>query len=158
MSEGSDPTANWRLFRIDIDEQDLSWADYPNVGFNQKWIVVQFNRISTATDNFLSSRIYVFNRTNLYAGAIDPHTVFDDRAAFSQVPAFSYNLDNDTLYLVETWTGNSRGQGQLRLSAIRGNPGNESYDPEWRFPPARPGARRFGIWRRKPAPRAGSTR
>jgi hypothetical protein len=43
MSQTNDPTGNWNLFRILIDNTGTNWLDFPNVGFNRKWIVVSGN-------------------------------------------------------------------------------------------------------------------
>ncbi len=41
VSQTSDPTANWNLFKVDVDATNAVWADYPSVGFNKDWIAVQ---------------------------------------------------------------------------------------------------------------------
>ena len=45
------------------------WFDYPTVGFNKKWIVVQVNVFAYPGNAFVESRIYVFDKAALYGGS-----------------------------------------------------------------------------------------
>ena len=46
------------------------WSDYPTVGFNKKWIVVQVNVFAYPGQRVRRElAIYVFNKAELYAGA-----------------------------------------------------------------------------------------
>lgn len=76
VSQTSDPTGNWNLYRFDVDSADDLWADYPTAGFNKKWIVVQAN-LYTSTGWFSGSRIWIFNKSDLYAGGSGQHTKRD---------------------------------------------------------------------------------
>jgi hypothetical protein len=67
VSQTSDPTGLWNFYQVDVDLADLLWADYPSVGFNKDWIVVQFNMYDMG-NNFSRSEIYVFDKLNLYSG------------------------------------------------------------------------------------------
>src|SRR5258708_20823157 len=43
VSETSDPTGNWLLYRVYADPSGNTWADYPRIGFNSKWVVITAN-------------------------------------------------------------------------------------------------------------------
>jgi len=53
---------------IDADGTDTVWADYPGVGFNKKWIVVQVNMYLVSDDSFDSTAIYVFDKSAFCGG------------------------------------------------------------------------------------------
>src|SRR5882672_2535186 len=42
VSQTSDPTGLWNLFSVDVSGT-ANWADFPSVGFNKDWIVVNIN-------------------------------------------------------------------------------------------------------------------
>ena len=125
VSQTSDPTGNWNLFNIDADAADLVFVDYPNVGFNKDWIVVTANAYRISDKEFVTSNIYAFNKSSLYAGSGSPFTLFQDSSGNSQVPAVTYDNTLSTIYLIENWNGNSGGTGALRLSKITGAVGSE---------------------------------
>ncbi|MCZ6731700.1 MAG: hypothetical protein O7B27_03975 [Gammaproteobacteria bacterium] len=136
VSQTSDPTGTWNLYRIDADAGDTLWADYPSMGFNKDWIVVQVNMFTRAADVFTRSHIYVFDKTDLY----DPmgtgqHTLLKDTSGFTQVPAITYDNTLATMYLLETWTTT-----QLRLSTITGAVGSETLALGVAFPSSSPNA------------------
>jgi len=65
VSQSTDPTARWNLYKITIAAADSAWADHPSVGFNSKWIVVQVNMVVGTAFN--RSHVYVFNKADLLA-------------------------------------------------------------------------------------------
>lgn len=75
VSLTSNPTNGWNLRQVKADTNNLRWADYPTLGFNKSWIVVQANILSIGTNLLPAhSHIYVFDKTNLYAGNFTPST------------------------------------------------------------------------------------
>ena len=135
VSETSDPTGNWHLYRVDADAGNAAWADFPSIGFNKDWIVVQVNMFSIRTGNYVNSHIYAFNKADLYAGGTGLYTLLQDNTGgFAQAPAITYDNTLSTMYLLETWDGNSGGQGRLRLSTITGSVGAEVLTSGVAFP------------------------
>ncbi|HET7090908.1 MAG TPA: hypothetical protein VFL17_19940, partial [Anaerolineae bacterium] len=121
VSQTSDPTGNWNLFRIDSDAANRAWVDYPSLGFNKDWIVVQVNMFNTSNNRFNRTHIYVFNKANLYSGANADHTLFSlTGIGATQVPAITYDNALATMYLLQNWDGNSGGSGYLRLYTVTG--------------------------------------
>jgi subtilisin-like proprotein convertase family protein len=140
VSQTSDPTGNWKLYKVDADSANTAWADYPSIGFNKNWIVVNVNMFGIgASGGFKRSQIYAFNKANLYAfGASALHKRFVEACnpgatfcAFTQAPAITYDNTLNTLYLVESWDGHT----QLRIRSITGTTGaNPVYSATTAFP------------------------
>ena len=104
VSQTGDPTGNWFMYRITADPILFSsWADYDMLGVNKDWIVVSGNMFSTFTGALTSENIWVFNKTNLYAGGAGTFTLLQDRSlrGFCMVPAVTYDNTLSTMYLVE---------------------------------------------------------
>ncbi|HWT03619.1 MAG TPA: proprotein convertase P-domain-containing protein [Pyrinomonadaceae bacterium] len=132
VSQTSDPTGNWKIYKADVDSAGTAWADYPRMGFNKNWIVVTVNMFAVApATGFKRSSIFVFNKATLYSfAAAASYKVFHDVCsagasfcAFTQTPALTYDNALNTLYLVEDWDGHT----QLRISSITGSPSAPAY-------------------------------
>ena len=119
VSTNSDPTGNWTLFDVDADAANKLWADYPNVGFNEKWVVVTVNMFSISAGGFDHSAIYAFDQQNLHASGTNK--VFSD-PGFTFVPAVNYDAAQDTLYLLT-----EEDEKSLRIASISGPVGQETY-------------------------------
>jgi len=136
VSQTSDPTGNWNIYRIDADAANIFWADYPSIGYNKDWIVVQVNMFSISGSNFNGSQIYAFNKADLYAAGIGLFTLFEDEAGFTQTPAITYDDTLTTMYLVEQWVPDEdyNHVNKLRMSTIVGPVGSETYTPGTAIP------------------------
>jgi hypothetical protein len=127
VSQTSDPTGNWNLYRVDADSADLLWADFPSIGFNKDWIVVHMNMfpVTDGTGSFLS-HLYVFNKADLYAGGQGLYTLIKaPRLGGTMVPAVTFDQTLAAIYLLQTWNSNSGGNGYLGLYSITGALGSE---------------------------------
>ncbi len=122
VSQTSDPTGGWFLYKIKTDPSSLGWADYPTLGFNGDWIVVQTNIFSVDTNAYSGSNIYAFNKADLHAGGAGNFTKFHDPTGYTDYPAVTYDNNLPTEYLLRDWNG---GAGMLRVSAITGPVGSE---------------------------------
>jgi hypothetical protein len=128
VSQTSDPTGNWNLYRVDADANNQVWVDYPSIGFNKDWIVVQVNVYNISDNAFNRSHIYVFDKADLYAGGSGTFTLFQSSGiGGTQVPAVTYDNTLDTLYLLQVWNPNFGGKGWLRLYKITGAVGSEQF-------------------------------
>ncbi|MDR3551040.1 MAG: hypothetical protein P4L31_06530 [Candidatus Babeliales bacterium] len=128
VSQTSDPTGVWNLYRIDVDAANLVWIDNPTVGFNKNWITVQGNMFNVSNDAFNRSYIYAFNKARLYAHLSATFTRFSSSTiGGSQVPAQTFDPLLNTQYLIQNWNGNSGGKGYLRLYQITGAVGSEVF-------------------------------
>lgn len=129
VSQSSDPTGTWKIYKVDVDSAGTAWADYPRMGFNKNWIVVTVNMFGVGGTGFKRSSIFVFNKATLYAfAAAASYKVFHDVCssgicAFTQTPAVTYDNTLNTLYLIEDWDGHT----QLRIKTITGTPAAPAY-------------------------------
>lgn len=124
VSATSDPTGNWFLYRVDVDAQDLLWADFDSLGFNKDWIVVSAN-IFHKQGGFLGVWLWVFDKADLYANGAGAFTLLKTTTdnAFTLAPAQTYDSALAALYLVEDYSDAST--NLLRVSAITGPVGAE---------------------------------
>jgi subtilisin-like proprotein convertase family protein len=131
VSQTSDPTGLWKLYKVDVDSRNTAWADYPSLGFNKNWIVVTVNMFTNFERSFKQTQIYAFNKANLYAfGASASHTLFEEPNGFTMVPAATYHTTLAALYMVEEWDGGS----QLRISSLTGTASAPAYSTAHSFP------------------------
>ncbi|HET8677176.1 MAG TPA: BACON domain-containing protein [Blastocatellia bacterium] len=131
VSQTNDPTGNWNLFRVDADAADLVWADYPSLGFNKDWIVVQVNMFTNSANGFSRTQIYAFNKAGLYSNAFGATQFSDSTIGGTQAPAITYDNTLSTMYLVSRWNS---GAGALRLFTITGPVGSEVFTSTNVFP------------------------
>ncbi len=132
VSQTSDPTGAWFLYKITADATGAYWADYPSLGFNKDWIVASFNMFLVSGAAGSQVNIYVLNKTNLYAGTAT-FTLLKDTTGngFTMVPAITYDTNLNRVYLLEDFDNSI---GQLRLSTITGSIGAEVLTKGTFFP------------------------
>lgn len=104
VSQTSDPTGFWNLYKVDSPVLGTVWLDYPSLGFNKDWVTVHVNSFLVADDTFDGSFVFAFDKANLYtAGPVAVHTRFDllpgDGATL--VPAQTYDPALTTQYLMQ---------------------------------------------------------
>ncbi len=132
VSQTSDPTGNWNLFRIDADTNDEVFVDYPSLGFNKDWIVVTANVFDNFFGDFIGVDLYVFDKASLFANTGKFTLLHEDSGfGFTLVPAITYDASVSTLYLLEDFDNFN---GQLRLSTITGAVGSEILTLNVGFP------------------------
>lgn len=127
VTQNSDPTGTWNLFRVDVDATDTVWADYPSIGFTKDWVVVTLNMFTVANNSYSRADIYAFNKANLYSNTSASFTLFSTTNGFALAPAITYDNSLTTAYLVQNFNGNSSGNGFIELSTITGSVGSEVF-------------------------------
>jgi len=121
VTETSDPTGNWNLYSFDNDPANQHLYDFPSIGFNEKWIVSSGNMF-TGSSQFSYVAIYVFNKSDLYAGVADvENTRFVNYTVMTLAPATVYDTEGEDMYLVANLDGNSGGQGIIRKFKLTGD-------------------------------------
>jgi hypothetical protein len=124
MSQTDDPRGQWNLYRIDSDPTDTDWADYPSVGYNKDKVVVTMNMFNNSTDVFDYHKVWVFDKSKLVQGAAQAtFTSMTEPSAATMVPARTYDITEQTIYILETFDDRS-----LRLSSITGPVGADSLN------------------------------
>ncbi len=79
VSQTSDPTGNWNLYRVPADTNGANWVNYPSFGFNTNWVVVSVTAFTNGPGTlaaFAQSQIYAFDKADLYAGGTGHYTEF----------------------------------------------------------------------------------
>jgi hypothetical protein len=128
VSQTNDPTGAWNLYKVDVDAANALWADFPTVGFNKDWIVVQTNLYTVAGNAFHRSAVYVFQKSDLYAHGAGLFTLLTlTGSGGTQQPALTYDASVATLYMLQEWNGNpGDGNGYIRIYSIGGAVGSET--------------------------------
>lgn len=125
VSQTSDPLGAWNIYSILADSG--LWADFPSLGFNGKWIVVQANMFNISNNAFNRSNVYVFSKADLYDGGSAAFRLFPlVNLGATHVPAITLDPLHPTLYLLQNWNGNAGGRGYLALYIIDGTVGSET--------------------------------
>jgi hypothetical protein len=143
VSQTDNPTGAWNLYALDADASNVAWADYPSVGFNRNWIVVQVNMFTVASNAFVRPDIYVFNKAQVAAnltGSTTTYTKFTGvntgapAAITGSTWAPSIDADDaspNKLWFVQNWNSTS---GLIRVSTLTGSVGSEVLTPGTQFP------------------------
>ena len=131
VSQTNDPGGVWNKYavKIDIGGAIDSAMDYPLIAFNQDRIVVSFNVFNTAGTINQGSRIYLFDKANVYAGGAISFTPVtgnaqrldnDNTQGFSMCPTIIYEpiaSPTTTMYTLQNW---SSAGGLIRLVSLTG--------------------------------------
>ncbi len=124
VSKTSNPTGGWWLYNVPIAAAGY-WLDYPDVGFNQKWVVVTGNLFGLSS-GYGGCKVYAFNYANLMSGAGAPFTAFTQASSQCIAPTITYDPTLQNIFAIESWNGTAGGGGQMRLWKITGAVGSES--------------------------------
>ena len=138
VTQTADPTGLWNRYTVASDPTSTASAghaiDYPSVGFNKNWIVVDentFNYSGTSFTSFYGTQIYVLDKAAAYAGTLSSVSLFEGPFAtncaaetdlgcgFTMAPAITEDITTDTEYMVEDWDSTA---AQLRMSKMTGTP------------------------------------
>ncbi|MES2704567.1 MAG: T9SS type A sorting domain-containing protein [Bacteroidota bacterium] len=122
------PTGTWYKFAINVysTTAPAGWLDFPNVGFNGKWICVTGNYFSAAGSS-TGSAIWCFNKAALYANTGSPNVkIASATLGFTIAPAQTYDPLATSLFVINMDDGTPGGgaPGRLRLRKITGAVGS----------------------------------
>jgi hypothetical protein len=144
VSQTTDPTGAWYYQRIKSDPNERLWADFPRLGFNRNWIALSVNMIAfKLTNGFSPARVYIFDKTNAYAGGTT-RTLSDQVSnARTLVPMTTSDATVSTLYCLSVFNNarekdNGVFKGELRLYTITGSPSQPVFTAENIFPEGLP--------------------
>ncbi len=145
ISDTSDPQGTWHLYSLDADATDLTWADFPTIGFNKNAVAIGLNMFANApVSSYVQGKLLVLDYSALRAnvGAGNPFAI-NVPGSFTIQPAITYSATENTLYLVEHgssgggtynfWT--LTGLGPPSLSLVGGAPKTNPLGP-WTIPGA----------------------
>lgn len=122
VSATSNPLEDWFMFWIDPDEQNITWFDYPSIGFNKRWITISGNMFGGS----YYRTVFVIDKMAAYNGDENPsYKRFATSEAFTLCPSITYDPDEEDQWLVATSNGNSGGYGYIKKFKLFG----ETLDP-----------------------------
>ena len=122
ISQTSDPSGNYNLYRYDVDSGDALWADYPCIGFNKNWLVISVNAFSISNNTFSQGRVLALDYPTLRAGTFSGlyfTGISNAGGGFSMQPAVTYSATEETEYLVSNLNS---GLATYRFFTITGTP------------------------------------
>lgn len=138
-----DPTGTWYRFTVTIDPLTDSsatggrWIDYPSMGHNKNWIVINYNAFNwgTAGTGYWGQLFYVLDKQAFYANTLVSASLFEGdynnvclasatqetelSCGFTMAPAITEDATTDPLHIVEDWDSTN---AQLRVSKLTGTP------------------------------------
>lgn len=126
VSKTSDPTQGWNMYKVDVDATNQKWVDFPSIGFNDRWIVVQMNLFPMAGFSASSHQTYVWDKADVYNNGTGVFTKFEITNEQTAVACPSIHYDNSTnsMFLLRASTGNSSGKGALTMRTLSGPTNN----------------------------------
>ena len=125
ISQTSDPAGSFNLARFDVDAGDTQWADFPTMGFNNRWLSINVNMITIAGSAFTSGKNLVLDYAQLRSGVFSA-TFFTLAAGtgFVVSPAITYDTSQTTLFLPNHL---SSGGATYQVDTITGTPPTPVY-------------------------------
>ncbi|NPA79431.1 MAG: hypothetical protein GXO29_00045 [Thermotogae bacterium] len=79
VSEGEDPLGGWYFYKLNASMNGSTpthnWADYPGLGYNDRWIVITSNQF-TFEWNWKYGKVRFLNKEKALSGALDGWTDF----------------------------------------------------------------------------------
>ena len=92
VSQTNDPTGLWNRYSLEADPTSTAggglWIDYPSMGFNKKWIVVNYNTFGFGTSGggYLRSDIFVLDKQAAYANTLGTISAFQGATSTCTAP------------------------------------------------------------------------
>jgi len=164
VSATADPTGVWYRWTVAADPTSTGgsggsgrWIDYPSIGINKNWIVVNENVFNyscsttspfpCANTGFWGTQIYVLDKQAAYSNTLSTISLFaadfntsclssatpetELGCGFTMAPTIVEDNTSDTIYMVEDWDSTA---GQLRLSKITGTAAAPAITVGTQFP------------------------
>ena len=113
VSQTSDPSGSYYLFRVDADATEVTWADFPSIGFNKDYVAVNVNMHAVADDSYVSSKVLAVDYAALREGTLNAW--FLTGSDYCSSPAATYSTTESTLYVPKHF---SSAAGQYRVDTI----------------------------------------
>ena len=119
LSDGTDPTQGWTFRRIPSDPSGENAAEFPLLGGNGRWICLTANLISLSTGESGGVAVWAVEKAPLLSAGTLTVSRFVLPDALSPVaPVATFDPDQPDEFLLEQWSENNAGHGQLELSRV----------------------------------------
>jgi uncharacterized protein (TIGR03437 family) len=129
VSQTGDPGGTWNYFRADVGASG-NWGDYPELGFNENWVVVSLNLFRvTGNERYQGTNLYVFSKSDLYQNGKGSFATFSDGMG-EFAPVLDFDNHPNTLYLMQAYAADAGvipGTGVIRISKLQGTVGAETF-------------------------------
>jgi hypothetical protein len=122
VSETSDPTGAWKIYRTDVTNDGTNTGganpgpylgDYPHIGADAYGVFVTTNAYPWCCNGFSGAQIYAFSKAQLVAGAASVTMVHLDTSGLVNVPS----NETPTQSGFTVWPAQSPGIGSFNLGA-----------------------------------------
>jgi hypothetical protein len=122
VSETSDPTGLWRIYRTDVTNDGTNTGDenpgpylgdYPHIGADAYGVFVTTNAYPWCCNGFSGAQIYAFSKAQLVAGAANVTMVHLDASGMVNVPSEA----GSTQPGFTVWPAQTPGMGSFNLGA-----------------------------------------
>jgi hypothetical protein len=122
VSETSDPTGAWRIYRTDVTNDGTNTGganpgpylgDYPHIGADAYGVFVTTNAYPWCCNGFSGAQIYAFSKAQLVAGAASVAMVHLDTSGLVNVPS----NETPTQSGFTVWPAQTPGMGSFSLDA-----------------------------------------
>ena len=123
VSKTSNPTGDWWQYKITAYSAGDYWLDFPNVGFNNKWITISGVLFQNSGAGYNGCKTFIFNKANVLSGAGAPFTAITQASSGNICPAITYSNTLGSMFMVEAWNGGAK---LMRMWKITGAVGSES--------------------------------
>ena len=128
VSTSANPLDEWYMYWIDPDTTNVLWFDYPNLGFNKNWISIG-GIMRNAAFEAVEFVVFALDKQAIYDGEEEPaYGRFTTTLGSAIVPSFTYDPDQEELYLISTGDGNDEGYGYVNLFKLSGEVENPSFE------------------------------
>lgn len=133
ISKTSNPLQYWDKFYFYTNDSGTSFADYPRVGLNSKWIAITAKMFSLDGNYYIGSKVWVLDIKNYIENNELEYKEFPvdfDNISGTLVPAVTYDAGEANLYIVDDDNyHDSLGYPLIQLSEITGFAYNPQLKP-----------------------------
>lgn len=126
VSQTANPTGSWNFYALSPRATN-AWSDYPSVGINKDWIVINLNEFGIG-GGFSQGTVYAVSKTSVYSGGAIASTGFDlTSVGGTHSPSTHYNNTDSTVYFLNQGWQDGNGVQYLRLFTLTGAVGQETF-------------------------------
>lgn len=116
VSRSADPTGGFFFFAEPASPGGHTSLDFPQTGFNEKWIVVTGTQEASDSSGTNGEGAWVFDKASLYAGGPARFTFIDLGVGNVATPADTYDATTEDLFVCRPSSTNSASVDLLRFS------------------------------------------
>ncbi len=124
VSAGADPRQGWQFFRINADPAGESYAEFPLIGANGRWICVTADMISRQSGGLVGGAVWAIEKAPLLeAGSLAVTRFSVSYPGLPLTPVATFDAGEPDEFLVAERSGNDSGQGELEVKRVTGSGG-----------------------------------